>query len=810
MHSILLLSLALLPQAADASAIRVEPERAELAGNFARLQLRVSGVGEQDLTRAVKYAASNPAVLDVSPRGEVRPLQNGTAEVLIEHAGSTLRVPVTVRGIVERPAVGFKQDVIPILSKAGCNMGACHAAQYGQGGLMLSVFGFAPEKDYLNLTRDQLGRRVSPSRPADSLILRKPTLETPHGGGRRFAVGSHEYQILEAWVAAGTPGPNAKEPEVVDLRVTPAERLYQVGESQQLRLLARYSDGSEQDVTHRAKFDSLSDGVALVTPTGYLTTVGAGQAGIMVRYDGQAKVSIVVVPFARDVDLSAFRPNNFVDELVLARWKRLGLKPAALSSDGEFLRRAFLDAIGTLPPPERIQAFLESKEPNKREALIDELLGLTGDPKRDIYVNEWSAYWSLKWGDLLRNNRRGLGDGGMWALHNWVRASLRENKPVHQFVREIIMAQGSVYENGPANYYRISRTAPDLAETTAQIFLGVRLQCAKCHHHPFEVYGQSDYYGLAAFFTRIGTKPSNEFGALGGDSVVMVTSTGEINHPRTNQVMKPAPLLGKPIDPSNLRDRRKALAEWLAAPDNTLFARNIVNRFWAYYMGTGLVEQIDDMRATNPPSNPELLDALAADFVKNGYDLRKLMRAIMVSRTYQLSSVPPAESASDTRFYTHYNVKRLPAEVLLDAIDFATGTREKFVGIPLGTRAIELPDPNYTSYFLDTMGRPARATTCECERTGEPNLGQVLHITNGDLINRKLTDPAGRIAKLIARKATPEEAVADLFQATLSRTPTAKEIAAGRDVIARAPNLKEGLEDLLWALCNSREFLFNH
>lgn len=809
MLSILFLTLTGVPQN-HAAELVVEPAQAELVGNFDRLQLRVSGSGGQDLTRAAKFTASDPAILAVSPTGAVEPRGNGMAEIRVEHAAGTLRVPVTVRGLAERPAVGFKQDILPILSKAGCNQGACHAAQYGQGGLMLSVFGFAPEKDYVNLTRDLMGRRVTPAQPSASLVLRKATLETPHGGGRRFAAGSYEYQVLEAWIAGGTPAPKATEPEVVDLRVTPAERVYGLNETQQLRVLARFSDGSERDVSHRAKFDSISDGVATVTPTGYLTTVGAGQAGVMVRYEGQAKVSTVIVPFAAQADLGDFKPINYIDEAVLARWRRLGLRPAGLASDSEFIRRAFLDAIGTLPPPERIRAFLESKDPNKRAALVDELLGLTGDPKRDIYVNEWSAYWALKWGDLLRINRRDLGEGGMWSFHNWIRKGLRENQPVDQFVRDIIIAQGSVYESGPANYYRIARNAPDLAETTAQIFLGVRLQCAKCHHHPFEVYGQGDYYGLAAFFTRIGAKPSSDFGGQGGDSIVMVTSAGEISHPRTNQVMKPTPLLGKPVDPASLRDRRRALADWLTAPDNTLFAQNIVNRFWGYLMGTALVEPIDDMRATNPPSNPELLDALAKDFVKNKFDLRQLMRAIMTSRVYQLSSTAPADTAADERFYTQYNVKRMPAEVLLDALDFACGTREKFTGIPLGTRAIELPDPGYTSYFLDTMGRPGRVTTCECERTGQPNLGQVLHITNGEVINRKLADPAGRIARLLAKKTSDADVVADLYLSTLSRVPEAEELKESLQVIARAPNRREGLEDLLWALCNTREFLFNH
>jgi len=452
-----------------------------------------------------------------------------------------------------------------------------------------------------------------------------------------------------------------------------------------------------------------------------------------------------------------------------------------------------------------------SDDPHKREALIDELLGLTGDPQRDIYVNEWSAYWTLKWGDLLLNNRNAIGDGGMWALYNWTRSSLRENKPVDQFVRELITAQGSVFSSGPANYYKITNKPDELAEATVQNFLGVRLQCAKCHHHPFEVYSQADYYGFAAFFTRVGTKASSDFGGLSRDTVVKVNRTGDIRHPRTRQTMAPTPLMGEPIDPEKFIDLRRPLAKWLTSPENELFARNIVNRFWGYLMGTGLVEPLDDMRATNPPSNPELLDALAKDFVAHHYDLKHLVRTIMTSRAYQLSSHPTDKNAADTRFYTHYNVKRLPAEVLLDAVDHAAGTQEKFSGIPAGTRAIELPDPNYASFFLDTMGRPQRAVNCECERTGQPNLAQVLHIANGDVLQKKVADKNGRVAQLLKAKDKDDDAaIAELYLHTYCRRPSDDELAACREIIAASPDRREGTEDILWALCNSREFLFNH
>ncbi len=807
--------LPLLPiSAADAVAIEVEPKAAELVGNLDRLQILVTvpnGKGRTtDFTRSVKYENQSPDVLTVSPNGRVGPLKSGDGVVRVRHGDTAADVKITVSQIEPQAHVSFRKDVVPILTKAGCNQGACHATQYGQGGLKLSLLGFAPESDHAPLTRDRLQRRISVVQPDDSLILRKATMQVSHGGGRRFAIGSYEYDVLKAWVTAGVPKPLSKEPRVVDLTIAPAERIYQIEQGQQLRTVAHYSDGSSRDVTATARFDSLGDAIAVVDHDGYVTATGPGQTAIMIRFQGQAKVSHVIVPFADSADLTDFQPNNFVDEKVKARWQRLAVQPAELCSDEQFVRRAFLDAIGTLPTPQRIEQFMQSKQPNKRAELVDELLGLTGDPKRDIYISAWSAYWSLKWGDLLRNNRNKLGNGGMWSFANWIRQSLRENKPVDQFVREIITAQGSIYENGPANYYKIASKPTDLAETTAQVFLGVRLQCARCHHHPFEVYSQADYYGLAAFFTRVGTKSSTDFGALGGDTIVKLNSAGSIRHPRTGQTMPPTPLQDKPVATKDVRDLRRPLAAWLTSPENDLFARNIVNRIWGYLMGTGLVEPIDDMRATNPPSNPELLDALARDFVSNGYNLRKLMRTIMTSRVYQLDSTPRPENVADTRLYLHYNVRRLSAEVLLDAIDFANQTQEKFAGVPLGTRAIELPDPNFGSYFLDTLGRPKRVIACECERTAEPNLAQVLHIANGELINRKLADKNGRIAKLIREKTSDNDAITQLYLVTVSRRPSDGEIKSCRQIIQDADNRREGLEDILWALSNSREFLFNH
>ncbi|MEK6237529.1 MAG: DUF1549 and DUF1553 domain-containing protein, partial [Planctomycetales bacterium] len=517
---------------------------------------------------------------------------------------------------------------------------------------------------------------------------------------------------------------------------------------------------------------------------------------------------MVVSPYAKSIALDGWKNNNFIDELAAAKFRELGLEPSPLCDDATFARRAFLDAVGTLPKPEETQAFLDSTDPNKRSQLIDRLLGLTGDPKLDVHGNAWSAYWALKWSDLIRSSSDNLGDQGMWSLYNWIRGSFRSNKPMDQFARELITAQGSIYMNGPANYYRVARKPEDLAETTAQLFLGVRLQCAKCHHHPFEKYGQDDYYGLAAFFARVTTKNSQEFGLFGREQVVMIRSSGEVRHPKTGRNMPPTPLGGKATD--DPLDRRRPLAAWLTSADNKLFARNLVNRYVSYLLGRGLVEPVDDLRATNPPSNPELMDALAEHLVKHKFDVKQLVRAIMNSRLYQLDSQPTKANAADGRFFSHYPVKRIPAEPLLDAVDQATGTRTKFPDLPLGTRAIELPDSDYQNYFLSAFGKPRRVIVCECERGSDPNLAQRLHSLNGDVVSDKVADKSGRVATLLADKKPHEEIVTQLYLAALGRRPRAEEHKASRELLAKSPSSKEFYEDLLWALMNSKEFLFVH
>jgi hypothetical protein len=472
--------------------------------------------------------------------------------------------------------------------------------------------------------------------------------------------------------------------------------------------------------------------------------------------------------------------------------------------DATFLRRAYLDAIGTLPTVEQARAFLDSRDPDKRKHLIDSLLGLTGDPARDVHNNEYAAYWTLKWSDLVRSNSAALGEQGMWAMYNWLKASFRENKPFDRFVRELITARGSTYDNGPANFFVVFNGSDTRTEATAQLFLGMRVTCAKCHHHPFENISKADFHEFSTFFQQVGSKPSANYGRLGGPQVIMA---------RADPQPRPMPrhILGMPVDtrayPPRL-DRRQALADWLTSRDNPFFARNVVNRYVAYLLGRGLVEPIDDMRATNPPSNVELMNALADDFARNRFNVKHLLRTIMNSRLYQLSAQPTLANARDSQFYSHYFAKRIPAEALLDAINAVTGVATKFPRLPMGTRAIELPDAQYENDFLKTFGKPKREAVCECERVSDPNLAQALHTLNSEPIEDKIASPRGRLAGLLAAKKPHAEIVTELYLAALSRRPTSAELAAWNKQLGAAPRPQVFYEDLLWSLINSKQFLF--
>jgi len=784
--------LTLLPPSIDLDGPRAE-QRVLVLGEYADGR-------RWDLTCDAQFSSGATKVATVDATGLVRAAGDGAAVITVRAGGQSAVVLARVKNAADEVPVNFVREVVPVLTRAGCNQGACHGAAAGRGGFRLSLLGYDPTFDHKQIVESAEGRRVVLSDPERSILLLKPTHVMEHGGGERFAVGSRSYEVLRRWLEDGAPEPDAKPATVRALEVWPAKRVVVPGEHQQLVVRAAWSDGRTEDVTATARFDALNEGIAAVTPAGLVTVRGRGETYVMIRFGGQATVAQVTSPFAH-IDRAPDMPvNNFIDEKLLAKWKDLGLTPSPLCTDEEFFRRLHLDVLGTLPAPADIKAFLAEPDPARRKKAIDKVLD------RPEYVD----YWALKWGDLLRIDRDALNEKGMWSFTNWVRASLRDQKPVDEFVRDIITAEGSTFTDGPANYYRVANNPQDWSENTAQVFLGVRIQCARCHHHPFEKWSQDDYYGMSAFFVRLATKGSQEFGIFGGETVVHLRSAGEQTHPRKGGVVKPHPLDGPEMD--DPFDRRRKLADWLTAPDNPFFAKNIVNRFWGYLMGRGLVEPLDDLRATNPASNPELLDALAKDFIAHKYDLKHLLRTILNSRAYQLSSLKTDGNAADAGNvqHTRYTVKRLTAEQIADALDFASGTREKYQGLPLGTRAIQLPDTKVRSFFLDTFGRPPRQITCECERSTQPNIAQALHLLNGDFLNKKIADPTGRVELLLKAKTPLLDVVEELYVTTLSRPPQPGETVRALDWIKKAPTEREGVQDLQWVLLNSTEFLFNH
>ncbi len=740
------------------------------------------------------------------------------------------------------PVVSFNNDVEPLLTRLGCNQGACHGAQYGKGGFKLSLAAFDPDLDFANTVRQARARRISVVDPARSLLLLKPLMAVPHGGGRRLEANTPAYTTLLRWLQQGAPGPNPADPVVTRIDIKPAERILRMhSHAQQLTVRATFSDKTVRDVTADTRLNTLNDGIAGCTPDGLVTPVGRGQTAIMARYGGQATVATILVPFAeadrrgeeekrRRGDRTGKRQitpsktghwqqavanagnvsvSEAIDALVSGKQRQLGLTASPPCDDRTFVRRASFDLIGTAPASTEIDAFLADTRPDKRARLIDALLDRP----------EYADYWTLKWGDLLRSNRQTLGVKGMWSFTAWIRAQLGQNRSADQFVHDLITAQGSTFTNGPANFYRVVSNPQDLAETTSQVFLGVRMQCARCHHHPFEKWSQADYYQFAAFFARVGLKQSTEFGLFGNEQIVRINPDGEVYHPKTGAKMRPTPpgvqlavFIGKtaPPDVDADGDRRMALADWLTAPTNRLFARNIANRYWGYLFSKGLVNPIDDMRVTNPPTNPALLDLLADELTRSHYDLKHLLKIICTTQAYGRSSAAMPGSVKDELFFTHYLPRRLGAETLLDAIDAACGTHEKFPQLPPGTRAIALPDPNVGSEFLDTFGRPVRVISCECERSSEPNLSQTLRLMNGYTVNNKVAEGGGRIAKLIAARKSSDTILTDIYMGALGRLPTRAERMQVMGALAFAPDARPIFEDVLLTLLNSKEFLFNH
>jgi hypothetical protein len=728
------------------------------------------------------------------------------------HAGENPALPQGPTNLQEDAAPSFRNQIIPMMTKLGCNSGACHGALAGKGGLKLSLRGYAPSIDHFVLTRQALGRRVDTIEPARSLLLLKPTLTVPHGGGQRMEVGSADYQILANWIAAGASPPREDDTRIQRLEVVPHAAVLQPNETLQVRVRAHYSDGHATDVTHWVKFNSTEDLVAAVDQEGKVRVAGYGETAITIWYSNLVATCRITSPLPNPIPAGLFakaEQRNSIDGLVLRKLEALRIPPSPLCTDEEFIRRLYLDAAGILPTPEEVTRYLSDLRPDRRARLIDALL------ERPEFVD----YWAYKWSDLLLLSTRKLAQPAMWAFYQYIRQSVATNKPWDQFAREILTANGSTLRDGAANYFVLHRDVTDLTEATSVTFLGMSITCCRCHNHPLEKWTQDQYWGMANLFSRVALKN----GERGGEVSVQELPTGDIPHPRRNIAMPPTPLDGVPLPPDSRVNRRLYFADWLTSPENPYFAKAIVNRVWRNFLGRGLVEAEDDLRQTNPPTNPELFDALAHDFVAHRYDVKYLMRAILNSATYQRSARPLPGNVTDDRFYSHYLIRRLSAEVILDAYTQVTGVPTPFAiyfderpvfQFPVGTRAQQLPDVRIASTFLDAFGRPERTQTCSCERQQDSSVSQALHLNNGQTLNDKLRSKDSRVEQWLRVGVGDAEAVRRLFLLTLSREPSQSEMKRLRELMAssereKSSGRREALEDLFWAVLTGREFLFN-
>ena len=781
-------------------AFQVHPGAVELTGPGALRGLLVRARSEDgrdlDLTQRVIYQTDSPH-FQVDDRGVLRALSDGTGTVEIQYKDQRQSVAVRVSQTTVPRTFHFEDDILPILSKYGCNTSGCHGKAEGQNGFKLSVFGFDPLADFAALTKEGRGRRTFVAAADRSLLLTKASGGIPHGGGVRIALDSREYNTLKGWVAAGTPLGKPDAPRVERVEIQPAEAVLGIQSDQQLRVMAYYSDGREVDVTSIVKYQSNNEGLAAVDAAG-VVRIGSvpGQVAVMATYMGAVDTFQALIPREEVIsEYPAFSETSFIDGLVHAKLQKLNIIPSGHTTDAEFLRRVYLDTIGTLPTATESLAFLQDERADKRALLVDRLL------KRP----EYAVFWAMKWSDLLRVDRRALGHKGAYEYYTWIRKSFARNRRYDQFVTDILALQGPTKEAPQVNFYRVVGDAGKLASAVSQVFLGVRIECAQCHHHPFDRWSQRDYYGMSAFFQQVSRKGTSR------GEIQLAVGDPETKHPRTGQPIYAYPL-GEPMpEKSPPGDRRQVLVKWMTGPENAWFARNLVNRMWAHFMGRGLVEPVDDLRDTNPPSNPALMDALAEHFVASGFDIHQLIRTITASRSYQRSSKPNATNQEDEQNYSRALFKRLDAEVLFDAVCGVTGHREKFTGVPHGSRAIELWDSVVDHYFLKLFGRPSRKTACECERVGEPTVGQVLHVLNSPEITAMIGHEAGRIVHLVDTTKTDQELVEQLYLMFFSRFPSSAEQQTALNYLQQSPgSRREDAEDLAWSLMNTLEFVFNH
>jgi hypothetical protein len=787
------------------STLFVVPASLELDGRRACAQLVVSAQSAdgsmQDVSAEAQYHPVGD-LISVEPNGFIRANRDGTTSLTIEVAGKSLQVPVTVRRSADAPPPSFRREVVAAMNVGGCNQGSCHGTPAGKNGFALSLRGGDPAADFRALTRDQFGRRTSGGDPNGSLMLRKGLGAISHDGGVRWRASGVPANLVSDWIAAGCPDDSSALAPITHLEIVPTARiLHSPHMSQQLAVRTHFVNSPARDVTRLCVFTSSDPLIADVGETGRVTFSRTGEAAILVRYlDVMQVVQLTCVDARSDFQWPNPPENNDVDRLLFAKLRQMRIVPAEVCGDAQFLRRVTLDVTGALPTTAESRAFLNDPSPNKRERAIDRLLDSPG----------FADFWALKWSDVLRASRKTMQVKGAQGLHEWLRAQLASNMPFDRIVRELLTATGSSAVVPAANFYRVTRDASGQAEAVAQLFCGVRLQCAKCHNHPFERWTQDDYAGMAAFFARVRTRPDSNFvppakNAVPEAELVYLERSGEFINSRTGQPAAPRPLGGPALSAD--ADRRLALADWLTNPKNPFFARSVANRVWFQLFGRGIVDPVDDFRDSNPPAHPELLEFLARDFAGHQYDLRRLLRLVLNSRAYQLSE-GDSTLKGDEKYFARARPRLMSAEQLLDAVCDVTGVQEHYAGWPVGIRAIQLPDGDAEHPFLKAFGQPARELPCECERDGESNLAQALQLVSGPMIHDKLREPKNRIGILLAKATGEKEMLEELYLAALGRLPRAAEIEAAHEHLAKSGDARRGLEDLCWALLNSPEFLF--
>jgi hypothetical protein len=776
-----------------------------LRGADARQQLVTSGKfssGQfRDMTRQVKYTAEPAGIVEIDETGLVTPLADGQVTITATtEQGTAGTIAAKVEGFENEIPINFPNQIVPIFTKLGCNSGGCHGKASGQNGFKLSLLGFEPTEDYEYLVKEGRGRRLFPAAPDKSLLLQKAVNAMPHGGGHRLDADSHEYRLMRRWIAQGMPYGKSSDPTVASIEVVPPTRAMERGSEQQIAVIAHYTDGSTEDVTRTAQYDPNDPEMAEATVTGLVKTLDlTGDVAIMARYQSQVAVFRASIPLGVKVD-NLPKSDNLVDKAVFDKLVALGVPPSPVCDDSTFLRRSAIDICGRMPTPEETQTFLSDSDPNKRAKWIDSLLASTA--YADFFANKWNAILRNKGG--AQNSIR-----GNYSFHAWIRDSFYENKPYDQFVRDVLAASGELGQNPPVVWYKQVKQINEQVEDCAQLFLGLRIQCARCHHHPFEKWSQRDYYGLSAFFARVGRKPGMQ---ANEERIYHKRGLATAQNPKTGENLKPTGLGAEPLELSPEDDPRQALVDWMSSPDNPFFAKALVNRYWKHFFSRGIVDPEDDMRVTNPASNPELLDGLSQHFIKSGFDIKDLIRTICNSQVYQLSSEPNDYNRNDKQNFSRYYPKRLNAEVLLDSINVVTNSTTGFSNLPGGTLAVQLPTGDGNSYFLTVFGKPQMESACECERSSEANLAQSLHLLNSSEVQGKLSAGSGRAAMLAAEKERPEEAkIAELYLWVYSRQPTDDETKVALAHIEKhQDNKKHAYEDILWALINTKEFLFNH